>query len=486
VIRTLVDLRDGKVRSTTSTISAIAGCARSRADGKSYRIGLLRMERAIKERMSSVDIDTVMPQDLINAKPAGCRRARVLRLLAALAVHGSTNPLSESRISGACRRLGPGGLTRERAGLSRIRGRAPTHTGAAVESRRRKAEYRLINSLADLCAGEQYGFRRDALPQGQGWPRHRRGDLSLGDGGGALHVAQANSAIDAKALHRRSRRRAACRRRPAHSARQGWISWTFAEAARFGAARFIPFLENDDANRALMGSNMQRQRAAVRAEAPSSAPAWRRCRGATPARRSPARRTGVVDQVDATSYRHSRHRRVGVRPSRASISIGAREFQRSNQTPCINQRPLVKVADQVNKATSIADGPLDRPRELRLAATCCRVHARGMAITSKTDPALRADRQGRRLHLDPYRGNRSDGTRQPSSGGGNHPRYSNGLGRDAEESRRGRHRLYRRGSPRRRPSLSQDHAKGESPMTPEEKPSARHLRREGHPIFRDT
>jgi DNA-directed RNA polymerase subunit beta len=155
------------------------------------------------------------------------------------------------------------------------------------------------------------------------------------------------------------------------------------------AAALIPFLENDDANRALMGSNMQRQAVPlVRAEAPFVGTGMEGVVARDSGAAIAARRTGVIDQIDAT--------RIVIRatedldPTKSGVDIyRLMKYQRSNQSTCINQRPLVKVGDVVKKGDIIADGP----------------------STDLGDPAFRADREGRRLHLDPHRGVRGDGPR---------------------------------------------------------------------------
>ncbi len=226
------------------------------------------------------------------------------------------------------------------------------------------------------------------------------------------------------------------------------------------AAALIPFLENDDANRALMGSNMQRQAVPlVRAEAPFVGTGMEgvvaRDSGASIA----ARRTGVVDQVDAT--------RIVVRatgetdPTKPGVDIyRLMKYQRSNQNTCINQRPLVKVGDSVMKGDIIADGPSTDLGELALGRNVLVAFMPWNGYNFEDfDPALRADREGRRVHLHPHRRIRSDGARHQARPRGNHPRHPERLGRGAQEPRRSGHRLYRRGSSRRRHPGRQDHAR---------------------------
>ena len=325
MIGTLVELRDGK--GEIDDIDNL-GNRRVRSVGElmenQYRIGLLRMERAIKERMSSVEIDTVMPQDLINAKPAAAAVREFFGSSQLSQFMDQTNPLSEITHKRRLSALGPGGLTRERAGFE-VRDVHPTHYGRICPIETPEGpNIGLINSLGDLRAGQQVRLHREPLPQGEGRQGHRRGGLSLGDGGGQVHVAQANAPIDDNGK-RFEGDLITCR----HA---GDVIWSTRRTVSTCmdvspkqlvsvAAALIPFLENDDANRALMGSNMQRQAVPlVRAEAPlvgtGMEPVVARDSGAAIV----ARRAGVVDQVDATRIVVRATEEISIRRSRASIS----------------------------------------------------------------------------------------------------------------------------------------------------------------------
>jgi DNA-directed RNA polymerase subunit beta len=368
VIRTLVDLRDGK--GDIDDIDHL-GNRRVRSVGElmenQYRIGLLRMERAIKERMSSVDIDTVMPQDLINAKPAAAAVREFFGSSQLSQFMDQTNPLSEITHKRRLSALGPGGLTRERAGFE-VRDVHPTHYGRICPIETPEGpNIGLINSLATYARVNKYGFVET--------PYRKVKDGRVTDEvvylsameEGRYTVAQANVPIDNRG--RFTEDMIVCR----HA---GDVQMVPADKVDFMdvspkqlvsvAAALIPFLENDDANRALMGSNMQRQAVPlVRAEAPFVGTGMEgvvaRDSGASIA----ARRTGIVDQVDAT--------RIVVRateeadPTKPGVDIyRLMKFQRSNQNTCINQRPLVKVGDQVKKGDIIADGPSTELGELAL------------------------------------------------------------------------------------------------------------------------
>ncbi|MGE0038686.1 MAG: DNA-directed RNA polymerase subunit beta [Xanthobacteraceae bacterium] len=368
VIRTLLDLRDGK--GEIDDIDHL-GNRRVRSVGElmenQYRIGLLRMERAIKERMSSVDIDTVMPQDLINAKPAAAAVREFFGSSQLSQFMDQTNPLSEITHKRRLSALGPGGLTRERAGFE-VRDVHPTHYGRICPIETPEGpNIGLINSLATYARVNKYGFVET--------PYRKVKDGRVSDEvvylsameEGRYTVAQANVTIDNTG--RFTEDMIICRHAgdvlPVARDKVDFMDVSPKQLVSVAAA-LIPFLENDDANRALMGSNMQRQAVPlVRAEAPFVGTGMEgvvaRDSGASIA----ARRTGIIDQVDAT--------RIVVRateeadPTKPGVDIyRLMKFQRSNQNTCINQRPLVKVGDHVKKGDIIADGPSTELGELAL------------------------------------------------------------------------------------------------------------------------
>ena len=368
VIRTLVDLRDGK--GEIDDIDHL-GNRRVRSVGElmenQYRIGLLRMERAIKERMSSVDIDTVMPQDLINAKPAAAAVREFFGSSQLSQFMDQTNPLSEITHKRRLSALGPGGLTRERAGFE-VRDVHPTHYGRICPIETPEGpNIGLINSLATYARVNKYGFVETPYRKVKdGRVTDEVNYLSAMEEG-RYAVAQANASIDNRG--RFTEDLIVCRQAgDVHLVPRDKVDYMDVSPKQLVsvAAALIPFLENDDANRALMGSNMQRQAVPlIRAEAPFVGTGMEgvvaRDSGASIA----ARRTGVVDQVDAT--------RIVVRatgemdPTKPGVDIyRLMKYQRSNQNTCINQRPLVKVGDQVDKGDIIADGPSTDLGELAL------------------------------------------------------------------------------------------------------------------------
>ncbi len=368
VIKTLVDLRDGK--GEIDDIDNL-GNRRVRSVGElmenQYRIGLLRMERAIKERMSSVDIDTIMPQDLINAKPAAAAVREFFGSSQLSQFMDQTNPLSEITHKRRLSALGPGGLTRERAGFE-VRDVHPTHYGRICPIETPEGpNIGLINSLATYARVNKYGFVET--------PYRRVKDGRVTDEVVYLSameesrytVAQANAPIDGKG--RLTEDLIVCRQAgDVHLVPRDKVDFMDVSPKQLVsvAAALIPFLENDDANRALMGSNMQRQAVPlVRAEAPYVGTGMEGVVARDSGAAIGARRTGVVDQVDAT--------RIVIRateetdPTKPGVDIyRLMKYQRSNQNTCINQRPLVKVGDSVMKGDIIADGPSTDLGELAL------------------------------------------------------------------------------------------------------------------------
>ena len=368
VVKELVDLRDG--RGETDDIDHL-GNRRVRSVGElmenQYRIGLSRMKRAIRERMSNVEIDTVMPQDLINAKPVGAAVREFLGSSQLSQFMDQTNPLSEITHKRRLSALGPGGLTRERAGFE-VRDVHPTHYGRMCPIETPEGpNIGLINSLACFARVNKYGFietpyRRviDCKPTDE--VEYMSADVEM------RHViAQANAALDENGRFKNdlvsTRKGGDFMLNPPE--RIEYIDVSPKQLVSV-AASLIPFLENDDANRALMGSNMQRQAVPLlRAEAPFVGTGIERIVARDSGAAIEARRGGIIDQVDA--------QRIVIRVTDAmdagdpGVDIyRLRKFQRSNQDTCINQRPLVKVGDTVRASDVIADGPSTDLGELAL------------------------------------------------------------------------------------------------------------------------
>ncbi|MEY8880056.1 DNA-directed RNA polymerase subunit beta [Donghicola sp. XS_ASV15] len=365
-IKALVELRDG--RGEVDDIDHL-GNRRVRSVGElmenQYRVGLLRMERAIKERMSSVEIDTVMPQDLINAKPAAAAVREFFGSSQLSQFMDQTNPLSEVTHKRRLSALGPGGLTRERAGFE-VRDVHATHYGRMCPIETPEGpNIGLINSLATFARVNKYGFIET--------PYRKVIDGKVTDEVNYLSateemrhtVAQANAELDGEGKFVQemvsTRRSGDYTLQPIENVDLIDVSPKQLVSV---AASLIPFLENDDANRALMGSNMMRQALPLlQAEAPLVGTGIEEIVARDSGAAIMAKRAGVIDQVDA--------QRIVVRATE-DLEVGdpgvdiyrLRKFQRSNQNSCINQRPLVKVGDVVGKGEVVADGPATEMGEL--------------------------------------------------------------------------------------------------------------------------
>ncbi|WP_308909484.1 DNA-directed RNA polymerase subunit beta [Pseudokordiimonas caeni] len=367
-VKTLVELKDG--RGEIDDIDHL-GNRRVRSVGElmenQYRIGLLRMERAIRERMSSVDIDTVMPHDLINAKPVVAAVREFFGSSQLSQFMDQTNPLSEITHKRRLSALGPGGLTRERAGFE-VRDVHPTHYGRICPIETPEGpNIGLINSLATYAQVNKYGFIESPYRKViDGKVSNEVIYLSAMEES-KYTVAQANAALTEEGAFADDL--VSCRQAGEFiMAQPQTIDLMDVSPKQLVsvAAALIPFLENDDANRALMGSNMQRQAVPlVRAEAPFVGTGMEKVVARDSGAAIAARRTGIVEQVDAT--RIVIRATEDVDPGKSGVDIYTlAKFQRSNQNTCINQRPLVKVGDQILKGDIICDGPSTELGELAL------------------------------------------------------------------------------------------------------------------------
>ena len=367
IVKHLVELRDGQ--GTVDDIDHL-GNRRVRSVGElmenQYRMGLLRMERAIKERMSAEVLNNVKPQDLVNAKPIASVIREFFGSSQLSQFMDQNNPLSEITHKRRLSALGPGGLSRDRAGFE-VRDVHPTHYGriCPIESPE-GPNIGLINSLSTYARINKYGFIECPYRKVvKGKVTDEVVYLSA-DEEGKYIIAEANAEVNEKGNFVKDT--IACRK-------AGEFEFATPEEINFidvapqqlvsVAAALIPFLENDDANRALMGSNMQRQGVPLlRSEAPLVGTGME----ATVAKDSGAtvvcKYDGVVDAVDAN--------RIVVRSqNKDSHDVGVeiyklQKFRRSNQNTCINQVPLVKVGDEVKAGDIMADGPCTDMGELAL------------------------------------------------------------------------------------------------------------------------
>jgi DNA-directed RNA polymerase subunit beta len=370
IVKVLLNLKDG--RGEIDDIDNL-GNRRVRSVGEllenQYRIGLSRMERAIRERMSSVEIDTVMPHDLINAKPAAAAVREFFGTSQLSQFMDQTNPLSEINHKRRLSALGPGGLTRDRATFE-VRDVHPTHYGRICPIETPEGpNIGLINSLATYARVNKYGFIETPYRKViEGKVTKEIVYLTAMDE--SKHtIAQANAELDKKDQFVADF--VSCRRNsefvvaPASEIDLMDISPKQIVSV---AASLIPFIENDDANRALMGSNMQRQAVPLlRTEAPFVGTGMEGPVARDSGVAVVAKRTGFVDQVDAS--------RIVIRVTDDSAMTASNvdiynlwKFQRSNDKTCVNQKPLVKVGDKVEKGDIIADGPCMNLGELALGS----------------------------------------------------------------------------------------------------------------------
>jgi DNA-directed RNA polymerase subunit beta len=368
IVKIMCDLKDG--RGEIDDIDHL-GNRRVRSVGElmenQYRLGLLRMERAIRERMSSIEIDTVMPHDLINAKPAAAAVREFFGSSQLSQFMDQTNPLSEITHKRRVSALGPGGLTRERAGFE-VRDVHPTHYGRICPIETPEGpNIGLISSLATYARVNQYGFIESPYRRVKGGKVTPEVVYLSAMEEGQYAIAQANAELDktGKFMGESVIVRKGGENVTATPEEVDFIDVSPKQIVSVAAA-LIPFLENDDANRALMGSNMQRQAVPLlQNDAPLVGTGMEGIVARDSGVAIAAKRSGIIDQVDAT--------RIVVRATdesdtgAPSVDIyNMLKFQRSNQSTCITQRPLVKVGDIVEKGDIVADGPSTQLGELAL------------------------------------------------------------------------------------------------------------------------
>ncbi|MFI4954604.1 MAG: DNA-directed RNA polymerase subunit beta, partial [Gammaproteobacteria bacterium] len=369
VIRELINIRDG--RGEVDDIDHL-GNRRVRSVGEltenQFRVGLVRVERAVKERLSLADSEGLMPQDLMNAKPVSAAIKEFFGSSQLSQFMDQNNPLSEVTHKRRVSALGPGGLTRERAGFE-VRDVHPTHYGRLCPIETPEGpNIGLINSLAVYARTNEYGFIETPCRKVVNGVVTDEVDYLSAIEEGEFYIAQANATLDEN--KRIIDDLIPCRHR-------NDTTFTTVDKVDYMdvsprqivsvAASLIPFLEHDDANRALMGSNMQRQAVpTLRAEKPLVGTGMERIVATDSGATVVARRGGVVDAVDAGRIV------VKVNPSErqvgeAGVDIYAlTKYTRSNQNTCINQRPLVFTGDVISKGDVLADGASTDKGELAL------------------------------------------------------------------------------------------------------------------------
>ncbi len=360
MLRTLIDIRNGN--GTVDDIDHL-GNRRVRSVGEmaenAFRVGLVRVERAVKERLTIAESEGLMPQDMINAKPVAAAVKEFFGSSQLSQFMDQNNPLSEVTHKRRVSALGPGGLTRERAGFE-VRDVHPTHYGRVCPIETPEGpNIGLINSLAVYARTNDYGFLE--TPYRKVVNDHVTDEieyLSAIDEAQFV-IAQANASLDAKGRFTDEL---------VSSRYQNEFTLSTPDKIQFMdvspkqivsvAASLIPFLEHDDANRALMGSNMQRQAVpTLRSETPLVGTGMERPVAIDSGVTVVGRRGGVVDSVDAS--------RIVVRVNDAETTAGEAgvdiynltKYTRSNQNTCINQRPLVKAGDAIARGDVLADGP---------------------------------------------------------------------------------------------------------------------------------
>ena len=371
-VKYLLELREGKPGHEIDDIDNM-GNRRVRSVGEllenQYRIGLVRMERAIKERMSLQDVETLMPHDLINAKPVTAVVKEFFGSSQLSQFMDQTNPLSEITHKRRLSALGPGGLTRERAGFE-VRDVHPTHYGRICPIETPEGpNIGLIVSLSTYARVNEFGFIETPYR-----PVHDRvvsreiKFLTALDEEEHVKV-QADAAIDENG--RLMDDLVSVRQKDGEFAMAGSTEATYMDVSPNQlvsvAASLIPFLENDDANRALMGSNMQRQAVPLlTTQAPIIGTGMEHVVAVDSGVTALARRDGVVDSVDATRIviKATEFEEGDLDPGVDIYNLV--KYQRSNQNTCINQRPIVKKGDRVTSGQVIADGPATDKGELAL------------------------------------------------------------------------------------------------------------------------
>ncbi len=368
IIKKMLDLRDGK--DEVDDIDHL-GNRRVRSVGElvenQARIGIYRMERAIKEKMTTLDVESAMPQDLINAKPLTISLKDFFATSQLSQFMDQTNPLSEITHKRRVSALGPGGLTRERAGFE-VRDVHPTHYGRICPIETPEGpNIGLINSLSTYSKINKYGFIESPYKKvNNGVVQDKIEYLSAMDET-KFTIAQANSLIDKNGKF--VEELVSCRENLdfilAKPENIDYIDVSPKQLVSV-AASLIPFLENDDANRALMGSNMMRQAVPLlKPEAPLVGTGIESDVALDSGVTIVAKRSGIVDKIDG--------KRIVIKASddkdysKSGVDIyNLQKFKRSNQNTCINQKPLVRVGDKVKSGDIIADGPSTKIGELAL------------------------------------------------------------------------------------------------------------------------
>ncbi len=369
VMKTLIDIRNGNGH--VDDIDHL-GNRRVRSVGEmaenAFRIGLVRVERAVKERLTIAESEPIMPQEMINAKPVAAAVKEFFGSSQLSQFMDQNNPLSEVTHKRRVSALGPGGLTRERAGFE-VRDVHPTHYGRVCPIETPEGpNIGLINSLAVYARTNDYGFLETPYRRVESGKVTDKIDYLSAIEEGQYVIAQANAALNEKGEF--TDELISCRTQNEFTlSAPDKIDFMDVSPKQIVsvAASLIPFLEHDDANRALMGSNMQRQAVpTLRSDTPLVGTGMERAVAIDSGVTVVARRGGSVDSVDAS--------RIVVRVNDDETTAGEpgvdiyslTKYTRSNQNTCINQRPLVRAGDAINRGDVLADGPSTDLGELAL------------------------------------------------------------------------------------------------------------------------
>jgi len=368
IMHKMLDLRDGK--DEVDDIDHL-GNRRVRSVGElvenQARIGVYRMERAIKEKMTTLDVESAMPQDLINAKPLTVSLKDFFASSQLSQFMDQTNPLSEITHKRRVSALGPGGLTRERAGFE-VRDVHPTHYGRICPIETPEGpNIGLINSLSTYAKINKYGFIESPYKRVKSGVVQDKVEYLSAMEETKFTVAQANTKIDKNG--KIIEELVSCRQNLNFLlAKPETIDYIDVSPKQLVsvAASLIPFLENDDANRALMGSNMMRQAVPLlKPESPLVGTGIESDVALDSGVTIVAKREGIVDKIDGKRIVIKATEETDFTKSGVDI-YNLQKFKRSNQNTCINQRPLVRVGDKVKVGDIIADGPSTKLGELAL------------------------------------------------------------------------------------------------------------------------
>ncbi len=369
VMKTLIDIRNGNGH--VDDIDHL-GNRRVRSVGEmaenAFRIGLVRVERAVKERLTLAESEPIMPQEMINAKPVAAAVKEFFGSSQLSQFMDQNNPLSEVTHKRRVSALGPGGLTRERAGFE-VRDVHPTHYGRVCPIETPEGpNIGLINSLAVYARTNDYGFLETPYRRVSNGKVTDKIDYLSAIEEGQYVIAQANASLNEKGQFVDDL--ISCRTQNEFTlSAPGKVDFMDVSPKQIVsvAASLIPFLEHDDANRALMGSNMQRQAVpTLRSDTPLVGTGMERAVAVDSGVTVVARRGGSVDSVDAS--------RIVVRVNDDETTAGEpgvdiyslTKYTRSNQNTCINQRPLVIAGDAIKRGDVLADGPSTDLGELAL------------------------------------------------------------------------------------------------------------------------